>query len=987
MKRMMWLAAVAIAAPCVFAETIAYWPMNVTVNGDSRTVADVSGNGYTLDVRAADKGGSDFADSDTGWTLPPNPDAKGAPSPQMLQSANENESVTANFTPVLSINNRPLKTALLYENEFTLEGWFRATALPTAGNSALNKFIFAFNALGSAGGWSWYFFSSKKDEYDMRIEYNEGKNAADPSQYDRKTLTFCKLRGDEVLNQWNHYALVCRKASDTQAELCFYRNGVLRGSGLVALPHDVGTPSSTFNISGASSGANKQAMIGDLTCWRASDAALAPNDFLTGNDSTISYLTMTPDGTNIRSAVDPMGDFGLRAASLGGVESVASDIGWTRPPNPDGQACSVRSEAMLRMSTGALDGTVYRPIVTAVNGAALMAVVSQTNSFTVEGWYRMKTAPASAKSNYMFAYATLGTYGGWAWNIFGADENGECAIKMDANQDRTGRNTIEVARVRLGEVLDTWCHYALAYDAEACRWTFYLNGARRGSAVGKYVHDIVFGSNASFNLFGCGSGTAQIPIGDVTTWRISRGALAPERLLCGAGTDPTQTYVWTGAADATWKADAKTNWKIEGEGTAVAWKNGQYARFDDTSETTAITLAGEVNPRSVTADVSRDVKVTVGSSAFIGANNESFVKKGTGTFWVETAVDGKPINKSVNTVDVQAGTLRLSCVNQPLALGDATLARGYEVFVRDGATLWIDRRNAIGSADFGAVNGSHITVFTNGTFDLSFDEAAHAGDTFSIQAIGTLDLLGGTLVLPSTGHSSGTLQIQDRVWFGKNPSKTPYVIAAAPRSTDDQAWRVCADTECRVDDITEDAEPDVVFYNHLLVTTNWANGAACGFHKTGAGTMALRQDHKGHAAALTYPNGLISVAEGELRIDCDYRDPSFAVASGAFLSGTGMVSAVTFADGAGLRATAGQAFFLTVDGDCELGAAGTVEIRNPNKRHRAKLLKVNGTVTGGENLVNWTVKVDGEVSDDYRLILQNGELTAKEEWGGLLIVR
>ena len=68
------------------ANTVAYWPMNVSGPVDSKIVADSSGNGYNLNCRAPAAGTPAFSDNDIGWTLPPNPDAVGAESEQKVKS-------------------------------------------------------------------------------------------------------------------------------------------------------------------------------------------------------------------------------------------------------------------------------------------------------------------------------------------------------------------------------------------------------------------------------------------------------------------------------------------------------------------------------------------------------------------------------------------------------------------------------------------------------------------------------------------------------------------------------------------------------------------------------------------------------------------------------------------------------------------------------------------------------------------------------------
>ena len=71
------------------------------------------------------------------------------------------------------------------------------------------------------------------------------------------------------------------------------------------------------------------------------------------------------------------------------------------------------------------------------------------------------------------------------------------------------------------------------------------------------------------------------------------------------------------------------------------------------------------------------------------------------------------------------------------------------------------------------------------------------------------------------------------------------------------------------------------------------------------------------------------------------------------------------------------------------GATGTVEIRNPtaSARRRVHLLHVDGTLTGGENLANWTLTVDGQPTDEAVLAVRGNDIVVKGTAGALLIVR
>ena len=51
------------------------------------------------------------------------------------------------------------------------------------------------------------------------------------------------------------------------------------------------------------------------------------------------------------------------------------------------------------------------------------------------------------------------------------------------------------------------------------------------------------------------------------------------------------------------------------------------------------------------------------------------------------------------------------------------------------------------------------------------------------------------------------------------------------------------------------------------------------------------------------------------------------------------------------------------------------------------LLHVDGTLTGGENLANWTLTVDGQPTDEAVLAVRGNDIVVKGTAGALLIVR
>jgi hypothetical protein len=168
-----------------------------------------------------------------------------------------------------------------------------------------------------------------------------------------------------------------------------------------------------------------------------------------------------------------------------------------------------------------------------------------------------------------------------------------------------------------------------------------------------------------------------------------------------------------------------------------------------------------------------------------------------------------------------------------------------------------------------------------------------------------------------------------------------------------------------VEDVTGDAAADGIFNCAVLarLSGNWQDaGHPCGFRKTGGGTMELNNPYGGLSGNHAKPTGVIAVEAGELKINIDYSTASkYTVADGAFLAGTGKVSKVEFAAGAGLRVDATKADLLELKG-ADFAGGGVIELSGVavSENMRVNCVKVGDPVTGTANLSSWKVKVDGE---------------------------
>lgn len=192
-----------------------------------------------------------------------------------------------------------------------------------------------------------------------------------------------------------------------------------------------------------------------------------------------------------------------------------------------------------------------------------------------------------------------------------------------------------------------------------------------------------------------------------------------------------------------------------------------------------------------------------------------------------------------------------------------------------------------------------------------------------------------------------------------------------------------------VADMTGDGNTDVTMAYHLWngYTTNARDAAIedSGLIKTGLGTLSV-------ASVTNKVSGAVTVAEGTMRVDGKLVTPSTVdVYPGAFIGGTGTVARVAMEAGSGFDAPAGQDKPLTVEGDLALPATGVVNISNlggyeGDELPAAKLITATGTLSGTENLQNWTVTIDGVPAPGWKVRMTNDNVVKATKDYGLKII-
>lgn len=358
-------------------------------------------------------------------------------------------------------------------------------------------------------------------------------------------------------------------------------------------------------------------------------------------------------------------------------------------------------------------------------------------------------------------------------------------------------------------------------------------------------------------------------------------------------------------------------------------------------------------------------------------------------------------------VKTGSGTLRFpSTSSTKTFLGDFTIREGTVEFTQQGffpsdgteeqtlsvltnATLSMTCRNVI-DGTLANTDPRVDVVVDHGTF--RFVPSANAPGTLRARDWtfddATLDIhnpgmaIAGVLYFRRKATFRGTHQLE------MLPDET---LATANQAVcvhiDDKGVRTVID----VDEMTGDGRADVIMGYPIWNGSKSGSDisqvlTSSGFVKTGVGTFSV-------ASLENKVTGIVTVSNGTMRVDGSLVTPSCVeVAAGAYLAGTGTVANVTLETGAGFAAPAGQNTPLMVQGDLTLPLTGVVNIANLDGREEkdmsnAVLIGATGTIFSTDNLVNWTVKVDGVESRNWKLSISGGILRASYANGLSIVIR
>ena len=360
----------------------------------------------------------------------------------------------------------------------------------------------------------------------------------------------------------------------------------------------------------------------------------------------------------------------------------------------------------------------------------------------------------------------------------------------------------------------------------------------------------------------------------------------------------------------------------------------------------------------------------------------TLTKKGAGTLYLYKSDNNGGLAgfSDAATLDIQGGTVELSCVNKKETICPK------QIVIGAGSTFCLRGRNSLGTA------GQDSATDVNIAGDLLFDAT---GNNACQQAVRTLTLQSGASFTAGSGSQGWTpqtdcgkalLQIQKSIVVTGSDT-TPRTLSLTIQQTrQSQRFGDYGDRgdmlEFQIDDVTGSVVTDFTMQAPFTFFAKSAGGKGA-FRKTGSGTMLWSNTYADGNAALDGTNvvaaGTLLFAEGQA-----LPNATVSVSASAAVGGSGSVKALTLAEGSGFVADCGQKIPLTVAGDVTLPAAGFVDIRMDSfdaAKVRARFVKATGNLTG--NVSGWTVKVNGVAHPECKLQIRGNELGIYQ---GLILV-
>jgi len=360
---------------------------------------------------------------------------------------------------------------------------------------------------------------------------------------------------------WRHVALVYDAATGDQAQGVWrcYLDGELHGAATNGHARSGTTASEYFHLAGRVG--NGSTFCGYLDCWRVSQAALAPHQFLNATEGAAAatdVLALWPlnsaDGLYL-DATDVTGAWSF-GTSLTALHKVAASVSQAAAPipNPDASAAfrgdpAVNAGSLVFNTPAAIAKRAYL----ASGEYGVRDTLCYTNSFTLEGWFYRTQNPGGWQLLFASGTAPSFSTGGMSLN-FTYRTTGYVLYAGAA----TLVNDVAFGSGSIDTELNVWRHVALVYDVTVGKgtWSLYVDGTLKGSIENNTVptrsvpaYFYIGGRPWSDNAFN----------GAIDTVRLTRGVLAPSQFLNAAGAPPPAP-----PAPAT-----VAYWKLDDDGAAL----------------------------------------------------------------------------------------------------------------------------------------------------------------------------------------------------------------------------------------------------------------------------------------------------------------------------------------------------------------------------------------------------------------------------------
>ena len=289
---------------------------------------------------------------------------------------------------------------------------------------------------------------------------------------------------------------------------------------------------------------------------------------------------------------------------------------------------------------------------------------------------------------------------------------------------------------------------------------------------------------------------ADVPAGLTPTISDSNDTLYLD--LTSSVVTPTGPFTWTGTNGSAWDINTTVNWSSSG--TASTYVDGYAVTFDDTAVTGLVSIAGTVQPTSITVSNSSLAYVFSGTGSIADniAGPTTLTKSGNGSL---------EINMAGNTYSggtfVTAGVLQVDASSAvdgssgPLGTGPITLSGGTLQDNGSGVTL-TNAVNITGDVTLASSGGTGSLTFAPQGLSTPNVVTITGAPTISIDAPVTIaDSVSGNLVMAgsstltltaASNNLTGTTQVSGGTLVGTAANiATPVALSNSANVTYNQA--------------------------------------------------------------------------------------------------------------------------------------------------------------------------------------------------------